>query len=162
MPYVEYTWENLPNVTTPISKANLDHLEEQYDEADAELTTHEATPHIKSGIIVMWHGTIGNIPAGYLICDGNNATPNLLTRFVQGVATAATDPGATGGAATHTLITAESPSHNHGGPTVLGPGAGSYHFDTGALNDNVMTSSGGGGAHQNEPLFYDIAFLMKS
>ena len=32
MAYVPYTWENLPNVTTPISKANLDHLETQYTE----------------------------------------------------------------------------------------------------------------------------------
>lgn len=32
MAYVKYTWANLPAVTTPISKANLDHLETQYDE----------------------------------------------------------------------------------------------------------------------------------
>jgi len=62
-----------------------------------------ATPAgVVSGLIVMWHGTIANIPAGFVICDGNNSTPNLLTRFVQGVATAGTNPGATGGATAKT------------------------------------------------------------
>ena len=46
MAYVKYTWENLPNVTTPISKANLDHLETQYDEADADLAIHAALPRV--------------------------------------------------------------------------------------------------------------------
>jgi len=32
MAYVKYTWQNLPNITTPIDKANLDHLETQYEE----------------------------------------------------------------------------------------------------------------------------------
>lgn len=32
MAYVPYVWQNLPNITTPISKANLDHLETQYQE----------------------------------------------------------------------------------------------------------------------------------
>ncbi len=32
MAYIPFTWENFPNVTTPISKANLDHLETQYQE----------------------------------------------------------------------------------------------------------------------------------
>ncbi|MBA7591344.1 hypothetical protein ES708_33498 [subsurface metagenome] len=41
---------------------------------------------VPSGLIVMWHGTIVNIPAGWVLCDGGSSTPNLLTRFVQGVA----------------------------------------------------------------------------
>ena len=55
-----------------------------------------------AGMIVMWAGTIATIPSGWVICDGNNGTPNLLARFVKGVATAATNPGTTGGATTHT------------------------------------------------------------
>ena len=57
---------------------------------------------VVSGLIAMWHGLIANIPSGYVICDGNNLTPNLLARFIEGVATAATDPGATGGATAKT------------------------------------------------------------
>ncbi len=117
----------------------------------------------------MWHGTIANIPAGYVICDGNNGTPNLLARFVQGVATAATNPGTTGGAATHTLTEGEIPSHTH---TVLmdnqtrdqhhpqAQPAGSYN-SSGDLNMQTG-SKGGGGAHENKPPYYDVAFIMKT
>lgn len=74
---------------------------------------------VPSGLIGLWHGTIANIPASFVICDGNNSTPNLLTRFLEGVATAATNPGATGGAtakATAGHVHA-GPSHTHTGPS---------------------------------------------
>lgn len=32
----------------------------------------------------MWSGSIGSIPAGYYLCDGQNGTPNLKDRFVVG------------------------------------------------------------------------------
>ena len=41
-------------------------------------------------------GPINDIPAGFVICDGNNGTLNLIARLPKGVATAATDPGTTG------------------------------------------------------------------
>lgn len=121
---------------------------------------------VPSGIIAIWHGTIANIPAGWVICDGNNSTPNLLTRFIQGVATAATDPGATGGEATHTLVVGEIPSHTHdvhessditGGHASLGG-----TDDPAPSGTKTSDATGGGGAHENEPLFYDVAFLMKT
>ena len=39
---------------------------------------------VPSGAIIMWSGSIGSIPAGYYICDGNNGTPDLRDRFVVG------------------------------------------------------------------------------
>jgi hypothetical protein len=39
---------------------------------------------IPSGSIIMWSGSIGAIPAGYYLCDGNNGTPDLRDRFVVG------------------------------------------------------------------------------
>jgi hypothetical protein len=36
------------------------------------------------GGIIMWSGTIGNIPDGYKLCDGTNGTPNLRDRFIVG------------------------------------------------------------------------------
>lgn len=35
---------------------------------------------ILTGMIVIWHGTSGTVPAGYYICDGNNGTPDLRDR----------------------------------------------------------------------------------
>jgi len=125
-----------------ISAARLTHLETQYDEAAIDIATHIAlTIHLVAGLIVMWHGTIANIPAGWLICDGNGGTPNLLAKFVQGVATAATDPGATGGSTAKTGTTA-------------------------ALPDLLASDFTGGGVAPYiadiRPLFYDIAFIMKT
>ncbi|GAI79168.1 unnamed protein product, partial [marine sediment metagenome] len=72
------------------------------------------SPSIPSGLITMWHGLITNIPSGWVLCDGGSGTPNLLAKFVEGVATAATNPGATGGAAAVSLTTAQLASHSHG------------------------------------------------
>jgi Tfp pilus assembly protein FimT len=36
------------------------------------------------GIVSLWYGTIGNIPSGWALCDGNNSTPDLRDRFVVG------------------------------------------------------------------------------
>ena len=65
-----------------------------------------------SGMIILWSGNTGNIPTGFVLCDGNNGTPNLTDRFVVG-AGAAYGPGATGGSSSVTLSTSQLPSHNH-------------------------------------------------
>ena len=39
---------------------------------------------IPSGVIVAWSGTEDNIPNGWVICDGNNKTPDLRDRFIMG------------------------------------------------------------------------------
>lgn len=36
------------------------------------------------GGIILWSGSIANIPAGWYLCDGNNGTPDLRDRFVVG------------------------------------------------------------------------------
>ena len=65
-----------------------------------------------SGMIILWSGNTGNIPTGFVLCDGNNGTPNLTDRFEVG-AGAAYSPGATGGSSSVTLSTSQLPSHNH-------------------------------------------------
>jgi microcystin-dependent protein len=37
---------------------------------------------IPRGVIVMWHGSTTDVPAGWALCDGNNDTPNLSGRFI--------------------------------------------------------------------------------
>ena len=56
----------------PLSAENLDHMETQYEEAVSYIETYVNL--YASGLIVMWHGLISNIPAGWIICDGNNGT----------------------------------------------------------------------------------------
>lgn len=67
---------------------------------------------IPSGIITMWSGASSAIPDGWLLCDGNNNTPDLRDRFIVGAGNNYS-VGATGGEATHTLTTDEIPSHTH-------------------------------------------------
>lgn len=65
------------------------------------------------GGILLWSGAADAIPTGWALCDGENGTPDLRDRFIVG-AGGAYEVGATGGEATHTLTTAELPSHSHG------------------------------------------------
>ena len=62
---------------------------------------------IEPGLIVEWFGLASNVPEGWLLCDGQNDTPNLIDQFIIGAGdTYAID--ATGGSADAILV-----SHNH-------------------------------------------------
>jgi hypothetical protein len=83
------------------------------------------------GIIAMWSGASGQIPGGWLLCDGENGTPDLRDRFIIG-AGGGYAVGELGGSDTvafsgetsssvasglvgnTTLTAAQMPSHNHG------------------------------------------------
>ena len=39
-------------------------------------------------MIMMWSGAASDIPSGFVLCNGNNNTPNLLDKFVVGDAVA--------------------------------------------------------------------------
>lgn len=71
---------------------------------------------VPSGLIAMWSGAVANIPDGWVLCDGNNGTPNLVGRFVRGADGDAPSPVAVGGAAganTVTLAEGNLPAHAH-------------------------------------------------
>lgn len=68
---------------------------------------------IPSGIICMWGGLNSAIPAGWLLCDGTNGTPDLSDRFILG--TILNDKGPLGDS--HTATSSEMGSHDHGGAT---------------------------------------------
>lgn len=36
------------------------------------------------GMIMLWHGTVDNIPSGWHLCDGTVGTPDLRNKFVPG------------------------------------------------------------------------------
>ena len=37
-----------------------------------------------SGMIILWSGTIASIPTGFVLCDGQNNTPDLRDKFIIG------------------------------------------------------------------------------
>lgn len=142
-----------------------------------------------SGTILMWAGTLANIPDGWFLCDGNNGTPNLLDQLPKQVPDGTTDPGATGGTDSFTLSTSQLPGHNHGGSTSSnGQSRHSYDYnfegidsgdnqyepdpngDSTASTESAgghghtgsLANAGGGGSIDNRPAFYRVAYIMKS
>jgi len=100
------------------------------------------------GIIVMWSGTLANIPSGYALCDGSLGTPDLRDRFILSVNTAE-NPGGTGGAHSVTLTTAQLPAHTHAG-TTNSDGGHTHTASTasaGAHTHTGTTNSGGSHTH---------------
>lgn len=83
---------------------------------------------VPSGTIIAFKGSVGALPAGYVVCDGTNSTPNLSGKFILG-ATTDVNSGLTGGSQTpvvtsanisvgavtgsHVLTSAEIPAHSH-------------------------------------------------
>ena len=65
-----------------------------------------------TGMIILWYGNTGNIPTGFVLCDGNNSTPDLRNRFVVGAGDSYSVNN-TGGNSNVTLSTSQLPSHNH-------------------------------------------------
>ena len=91
-----------------------------------------ATSLVPSGVILMWSGSIDSIPAGFLICDGTNGTPDLTGRFVvhaDADSGGTYAPGDTGGANAVTLSTSQIPSHTHTG-TTNSSGSHTHTIDT--------------------------------
>ena len=49
-----------------------------------------SSTEFQPGMIILWSGSIGTIPSGWVLCDGNNSTPDLRARFVYGASDEAT------------------------------------------------------------------------
>lgn len=124
---------------------------------------------IPAGVIVMWAGLLSAIPSGWALCDGQNGTPDLRSRFIKGAAAGA-NPGATGGGATHAHAAhtdvmnhthpVTDPGHTHNQtrlPTATGAVVGftvdtsmsgtptTSGVSTGSATTGVTTSNPGGG-----------------
>lgn len=130
---------------------------------------------VPSGAILLWSGSTGSIPTGFVICDGTNSTPDLRNRFVVGAGdTYAVD--ATGGSADAVVVshthTVTDPGHNH---TVPNSGSQNNSFDSGTTvgNDTQGTSgtattgisiasAGESGTNKNLPPYYALAYIMKT
>jgi hypothetical protein len=135
---------------------------------------------IPTGLISLWSGAIGSVPAGWYLCDGTNGTPDLRDKFLVG-AGSTYSVNATGGSAdavvvshTHTA-TVTDPGHFHTG---VAGGGGTYYqrYGTGTGADSVgantastttgitvaNSTSGVSGTNANLPPYYALAYVMKA
>ena len=62
-----------------------------------------AVAGVPTGAIMMWSGESTAIPTGWVLCNGENNTPDLRDRFVVGAGNSYA-VGATGGSSTTTLV----------------------------------------------------------
>ncbi len=108
------------------------------------------------GIITIWSGTIANIPAGYVICDGNNGTPDLRNRFIvqPGDTYAVND---TGGNINHNhTFTGDGHTHH---VRNFGEWNNATDFDNDTTVDPIIgTTDNGNGL----PPYYALAYIMKT
>ena len=126
------------------------------------------------GSIMPWlksyTSTPATLPTGWVEADGSTLSdadsvydgqvlPDLNgSLYMRGNTTS----GGTGGANTHTLITNEMPNHNHT-VTRVTSGAGLNRGVVSGTSTGTQTTSstGGGAAHNNEPSYYDVVWIMR-
>ena len=139
-----------------------------------------------TGMIILWYGDTSNVPTGFVLCDGNNSTPDLRDRFVIGAGNNFS-AGNTGGNNSLTLTEANLPSHQHfvvsnslGGQNrtgsnvsannqvAKGTGAGnlfeSYNLASTGSNASAGRSSavGSGTPIDNKPAYHALCYIMKT
>jgi hypothetical protein len=141
-------------------------------------TPPSATP-IPAGGIFLWSGSIGSIPAGYVLCNGSNGTPDLRDRFVVGAGSTYA-VNATGGSADAVVVshthaaTVTDPTHTHGNNTnALGPGGSFQAPGGGTTSPGQLPSASTGisvtnatagvsGTNANLPPYYALCYIMKT
>lgn len=93
---------------------------------------------LPAGLIFLWPGTNASIPAGW------DRQTDLDGRYAKGIATASTQPGTTGGAASHTHTTSTHThdlAHSH---TITGntsAGVGSANSSDGAVGTTAIATT---------------------
>ena len=145
-----------------------------YDNISGILTSiPTATPSIPSGCILLWSGSTGSIPSGFLLCDGTNGTPDLRNSFIVGAGNSYT-VGQTGGSADAIVVshthTVTDPGHLHTYSSPTTPGGGGTGGLGSQANANTSTattgisivSAGTSGTNANLPPYYALAYIQKT
>lgn len=147
------------------------------------------TASFRTGMIMMWSGSVATIPSGWYLCDGTNGTPNLLGRSI--IAAGGTySVGQTGNGSipshSHTMnhdhpstTTSSNGAHTHTLDTAGSTGAGSAALAGIDNGFNYTTTSNGAHTHTLDvpnytgstgtagsgteviPKFYALCFIMK-
>lgn len=131
------------------------------------------------GAIIMWSGKLDSIPEGWVLCNGQNGTPDLRDRFIVGAGSKYA-VAKTGGKERVKLEKKEMPIHNHASDVdgnlyseivrYNKPGEKDAYDSGGKEHTNrfnlvwhtAMANAGGDAAHENMPPYYSLAFIMKT
>jgi hypothetical protein len=122
---------------------------------------------VPQGAIILWSGSVTNVPAGYGLCDGTQGTPDLRGQFVIG-AGGTYAPNAIGGSAT----TGFGGTHTHTENTAqasltvsnLAVAAGSGATVVSGVTTNGHThtiNQVGDHTHTCLPPYLALAYIMK-
>jgi hypothetical protein len=165
-----YSYKFILQTSTGVTLQTLDNLYPILQNASGSGAT------IPAGLIAIWSGSTGSIPAGWTLCNGTNGTPDLRNSFIIGAGSTYA-VGQTGGSAdaivvahTHTIT---DPGHLHNtastgaASTLINAAAGNT---TGASTSTTATattgitnqSTGVSGTNANLPPYYALAFIMKT
>ena len=68
--------------------------------------------------IIIYSGPLNNLPVNFVLCDGNNGTPNLTEKFIMGFSNNYGYKSNGGSLTSGSVTTSTSGSHSHGGATV--------------------------------------------
>ena len=122
-----------------------------------------------TGLIGMWHLSLGSIPSDWALCDGTNSTPNLLGKFPKGISSG-NQPGVIGGSNTHThtlgnhihtfpggSTTAQNAGAEPSGGMTCGGGTHGHPFSGGTTGPTINASD----SASSLPPYYELAFIMK-
>ena len=111
---------------------------------------------LPAGMILLWSGSIGSIPSGYVICDGNNGTPDPRDKFIVGAGdTYAVD--AVGGNVNHNH-TFTGDGHTHTIPGGVDIQSGINQASTTDSTQVTGTTDNANGL----PPYHSLAYIMKT
>lgn len=144
---------------------------------------------LPSGVIVLWSGSIANIPSGWVLCDGSNSTPDLRDRFVVGAGS--TYAVNTIGGSANAIVVSHThsitdPGHNHlsgsngdiqsatwnpfgydagfrwdGAGQIAGAVGQGQYSNTNTTGITINTT-GSSATNANLPPYYALAYIMKA
>ena len=115
-----------------------------------------------SGMIIAWSGSVANIPTGFVLCDGNNSTPDLRDRFIIGAGNNY-NVDATGGSKDAILV-----SHSHTTLNFVARSGYAEPRNFGVGTDGNCNNTGGtdtqgeSGTNKNLPPYHALCFIMKT
>ena len=113
------------------------------------------------GMIIAWSGNTSNIPTGFVLCDGNNNTPDLRDRFIIGAGNSY-NVDATGGSKDAILV-----SHSHTTLNFVARSGYAEPRNFGVGTDGNCNNTGGtdtqgeSGTDKNLPPYHALCFIMK-